>query len=344
MSEQAATWRIVTPTSSAGAIACIELTGPGDAIRGALALLAIPRVAPGKMALRNLCGIDTGLVAAWSQTCVCLMPHGGLLVLRELAAALIRAGLKESGPSCDENLLLRFPEAADLHDARMLEALGRARSPRAIELLLDQPRRWREHDRGCLYALGPADSAVLQRLIDPPLVAAVGASNIGKSTLTNALARDQVSIVADEPGTTRDHVGVMLDLDGLVVRFVDTPGIRSGVPEVERRAAELTGEVLWRADLILLCGDACAPPPAMPPGPSPTASPPASLKVALRSDLGTPANWKPDIATCALTSAGITRLGAAIREALVPSGVLEDPRAWPFWSVPGVASGSRGGL
>ncbi len=56
----------------------------------------------------------------------------------------------------------------------------------------------------------PASEArdrVLRRLIDPPLVVAIGPPNIGKSSLLNALAGRSVALVADEAGTTRDHVG-----------------------------------------------------------------------------------------------------------------------------------------
>ena len=57
-------------------------------------------------------------------------------------------------------------------------------------------------------------------------VVIVGAPNAGKSSLLNALARRDVAIVTDEPGTTRDLVQVALDLDGVKVVVTDTAGIR----------------------------------------------------------------------------------------------------------------------
>ena len=55
-----------------------------------------------------------------------------------------------------------------------------------------------------------------------------GAPNAGKSSLLNALARRDVAIVTDEPGTTRDLVHVALDLGGVKVVVTDTAGIREG--------------------------------------------------------------------------------------------------------------------
>ena len=66
-----------------------------------------------------------------------------------------------------------------------------------------------------------------QLLQDGLRVALVGAPNAGKSTLLNMLARDDVSLVSDVPGTTRDAVDRVLDMGGYKVVFSDTAGIRS---------------------------------------------------------------------------------------------------------------------
>ncbi|TIU54388.1 MAG: GTP-binding protein, partial [Mesorhizobium sp.] len=57
-------------------------------------------------------------------------------------------------------------------------------------------------------------------------VVILGAPNAGKSSLFNALARREAAIVTDEPGTTRDLLEVVLDLEGMRVRVIDTAGLR----------------------------------------------------------------------------------------------------------------------
>jgi tRNA modification GTPase len=90
-------------------------------------------------------------------------------------------------------------------------------------------------------------------------VVILGAPNAGKSSLLNALARREVAIVTDEPGTTRDLVEVVLDLDGVKVRLTDTAGIREAPGKVE---AIGIGRALDRArvaDLVLYLEDTASP-------------------------------------------------------------------------------------
>jgi hypothetical protein len=328
MPDRGVAWRVATPASMSAAIALIELAGEAESLDHGLAVLGILPVSAGKVALRNIAGIDQGVVARLSPTCVHLMPHGGVFIVRAIAAELQRHFPEGEFAALNDVLVMqRFPEALDRYEAWMLEMLGRAMSVRAVDLLLDQPRRWREHERGELAGADAELSRELRRLIEPPTVATLGASNIGKSTLVNALARRSVSIVADEAGTTRDHVGVMLDVDGLTVRFIDTPGLRSDRPDVETRAWELTHRVLERADLILLCGDHASPPPDM----AALGLKAPAIRVQLRSDLGSTAGWTPDIATSAAGGIGVEPLRAGIRQRLVSDQALESPLPWAFW-------------
>lgn len=86
-------------------------------------------------------------------------------------------------------------------------------------------------------------------------VVIIGAPNAGKSSLLNALARRDVAIVTDEPGTTRDLVEVALDLDGYKVILTDTAGIRQDAGTVEAIGIERALEKGRRADLVLLAVD-----------------------------------------------------------------------------------------
>jgi len=83
-------------------------------------------------------------------------------------------------------------------------------------------------------------------------VAIVGAPNAGKSSLLNALARRDVAIVADEPGTTRDLIEVALDLNGYKILVTDTAGIREGAGTVESIGIDRARKAADRSDLILL--------------------------------------------------------------------------------------------
>src|SRR3546814_8473656 len=72
-----------------------------------------------------------------------------------------------------------------------------------------------------------ADSRRGERLRDGLMVAIVGAPNVGKSSLLNALARREAAIVSEIPGTTRDVIEVHLDLGGYPVILADTAGLRA---------------------------------------------------------------------------------------------------------------------
>jgi tRNA modification GTPase len=94
-----------------------------------------------------------------------------------------------------------------------------------------------------------------ERLREGFNVVIAGRPNVGKSTLMNALARRDVAIVSEIPGTTRDPIEVHLELRGLPVTLVDTAGIREtgdpiemeGVARARRRAGE-ADLILWLAD------------------------------------------------------------------------------------------------
>jgi len=90
-------------------------------------------------------------------------------------------------------------------------------------------------------------------------VAILGAPNVGKSSLLNALARRDAAIVSARAGTTRDVIEVHLDLGGWPVTLADTAGLRDSTDDIEqegvRRALRRTEE----ADLKLIVLDASAP-------------------------------------------------------------------------------------
>lgn len=89
-------------------------------------------------------------------------------------------------------------------------------------------------------------------LRDGVRVALLGAPNVGKSSLLNALLGMRRAIVTDVPGTTRDYLEEQALLQGRLFRFVDTAGVRETDDPVEREGIALTRELASRADV--LCG------------------------------------------------------------------------------------------
>lgn len=86
-------------------------------------------------------------------------------------------------------------------------------------------------------------------------VVLVGRPNVGKSSLMNALAGDDVAIVTDIAGTTRDAVREEILIDGVPVHVIDTAGLRETEDVVERIGIERTWQAVERADLALVLVD-----------------------------------------------------------------------------------------
>lgn len=86
-----------------------------------------------------------------------------------------------------------------------------------------------------------ADARQGERIRDGVSIAIVGAPNVGKSSLLNALARREVAIVSSRAGTTRDVIEISLNLNGYVARVADTAGLRSLADLVELDPIEAEG-------------------------------------------------------------------------------------------------------
>jgi tRNA modification GTPase len=89
-------------------------------------------------------------------------------------------------------------------------------------------------------------------------VVLVGRPNVGKSSLLNALAREEAAIVTPVAGTTRDTVERRVEIAGIPLTVVDTAGLRDTADPVEAIGIERTWAAVARADLILLLVDARA--------------------------------------------------------------------------------------
>jgi small GTP-binding protein len=202
----------------------------------------------------------------------------------------------------------------------------------ALRTLLAQPVAWQElgrspptHEQSERILVDRS----LQWLLRPPRVAIVGVTNVGKSTLANQMFGSQRAITADVPGTTRDWVGEVANLDGLAVMLVDTPGSRATDDPIELEAIERSGEQVAAADLVVLVLD-----PTQPREPSQAELErlnPSALRVVNKSDrIGC---WKVDgseIRTVATNGEGIDALRAAIRRRFLGAEAIDvaQPRCW----------------
>jgi tRNA modification GTPase len=90
-------------------------------------------------------------------------------------------------------------------------------------------------------------------------VVIAGKPNAGKSSLLNRLAGDEIAIVTDQPGTTRDVLRQQVHLDGLPLNLVDTAGLRTAADVVEAEGVRRALAELKRADRVLYILDAAVP-------------------------------------------------------------------------------------
>ncbi|WP_290149253.1 tRNA uridine-5-carboxymethylaminomethyl(34) synthesis GTPase MnmE [uncultured Parasutterella sp.] len=82
-------------------------------------------------------------------------------------------------------------------------------------------------------------------------VAIIGETNVGKSSLLNALAGEEVAIVSDIAGTTRDRIKTSINISGVLFHFVDTAGIRETNDAIEKIGIERSKQEISNADIVL---------------------------------------------------------------------------------------------
>jgi len=90
-------------------------------------------------------------------------------------------------------------------------------------------------------------------------VVLVGAPNAGKSSLLNRFAGEEVALVSDIPGTTRDTIRQSLQVRGVPLHLIDTAGLRESSDVVEQMGMDRTRQALARADVVLVLLDESQP-------------------------------------------------------------------------------------
>lgn len=194
--------------------------------------------------------IDDPVVVQVDSRTIDLSLHGGVWVIEKVVELARREGFVDEEPSHPPDI-----------ESEVERDLPHALTAETIRLLLYQPTAWRQMlaEQDTQQMRQALEDRSLQTLLNPPVVVIVGAPNVGKSTLANCLFGRQRSITADLPGTTRDWVGEQVNLNGLVVTLVDTPGWRPTDDPIEAQAIRQSGQVVERASLILEVLDATQP-------------------------------------------------------------------------------------
>jgi tRNA modification GTPase len=226
-----------------------------------------------------------------------LQCHGGYLIVQRVLDACLRAGarLSEAGEFTRRAFLngrIDLCQAESIIDlinsrtemslayaqsqregtlsARLGEVTGLLRhAPALIEAFIDFPEE--DLDAAALEQIGSLvdrSREMLAALLDTYAhgkvirdgisVLLAGKPNVGKSSLLNALALEQRAIVSHIPGTTRDVIEEIININGLPVRIIDSAGIRESRDEIEQEGVRRTLEKLALADLVLFVVDGSA--------------------------------------------------------------------------------------
>ncbi len=218
--------------------------------------------------------------------------HGSIPVIQRLLSLLTRSGFRPAGPG--EFTQRAFLNGRmDLTRAEAVNEIVRARTDRAralalqrldgaievrireardglvrikagLEVAIDYPED--EHEEGTAND-GTLDETirVLEGLTrtyrrgrvyqEGASVVIAGATNSGKSSLFNALLRQDRAMVSDVHGTTRDWLEGAVSIEGIPVRLFDTAGLRGTVDPLEAEGIRRTEQVLSAADLVVFIVD-----------------------------------------------------------------------------------------
>ncbi|MGA2764849.1 MAG: tRNA uridine-5-carboxymethylaminomethyl(34) synthesis GTPase MnmE [Spirochaetia bacterium] len=221
-----------------------------------------------------------------------IISHGSIPVIQRLLSLLTRSGFRPAGPG--EFTQRAFLNGRmDLTRAEAVNEIVRARTDRAralalqrlsgaiesrvraareglvdlragLEVAIDYPE---DQHEGGLDHQGALDRTIslLEGLTrtyrqgriyqEGASVAIAGATNSGKSSLFNAILRQERAIVSDVHGTTRDWLEGTVSLEGIPVRLFDTAGLRRTSDPLEVEGMRRTGQVLESADCVIYIVD-----------------------------------------------------------------------------------------
>lgn len=220
--------------------------------------------------------------------------HGSLFVQQQILQALISKGAQLAKPG-EFTLRAFYNGKMDLSQAEAVADLISSTNAASHKLAINQMRggfsqeinKLREElirfialieleldfseedvefaDRSALVELSGTIAKLLTKLTDSfrlgnaikngiP-VAIIGETNVGKSTLLNALLNEEKAIVSEIHGTTRDVIEDLVNIDGVLFRLSDTAGLRETVDTIESMGIQRTYGKMEKAEIILLVVD-----------------------------------------------------------------------------------------
>jgi small GTP-binding protein len=245
---------LLTPPGVA-AIAVVRLRGAG--VEAFLARHFSAKGKPGRCVHGQFADIDDPVIVLHAdRQSADVNLHGGTWIVHRFMELAKAEGFDTNSQ--------REGDGETLLAREIWASLPAARTELAIRALLAQDAAWRSvvakptpPIRSALRSI--LDDKGLYWLLALPTVAIIGPANAGKSTLANQLFGQAHSIVADLPGTTRDWVGEIADIDGLAVMLVDTPGLRASTDCIEQAAIAASRGPARAAELRLLVLDPAQP-------------------------------------------------------------------------------------
>ncbi|MFQ5713922.1 MAG: GTPase [Candidatus Scalinduaceae bacterium] len=200
--------------------------------------------------------------------------HGGMRAVKKTLECIVSAGAKEIHWKELANRSF-INDKIDLIQKEALLEIPQARTKLGVKVLLDQYNgalssfinnliNEIEHGNNINQNLSYVHDKLREILetavfgcaiTSPQKLIITGKPNVGKSTLINALLREDRSIVHSEPGTTRDAVDSMFSIDGIPLTIVDTAGIRETNHIVEKLGVSESKRQLKQADKIIFMLD-----------------------------------------------------------------------------------------
>ena len=156
--------------------------------------------------------------------------------------------LPESERKAEPELLMAEPDANDF-DAFL------------DDFYPEETEEDEEVEEGSVYDANDEIQNYDEAAVDHMRVAIIGRVNVGKSSLLNALLKEERSVVSNTAGTTIDPIDESIEYEGKTITFIDTAGIRKRgkILGIERFALQRTEKMLDEADIALLVLDASNP-------------------------------------------------------------------------------------